>query len=114
VCSASAGAIATSNLLIIRPGKRLRAALIFVFLQSPDGLAQLTRMSAGSTTLALRARDIAAVKMPIPPLKTQDTIAELVDTAEQYYDAALRAATLRRTFGHTLAQRLIYGQETRD
>ena len=96
--SESVGAVASSNLIIVRPGPALAAPLVFALLRSPWGQAQLlSRSRSSSAAIALTAKDVGALTVPVPPVELQQQLADLVETAERVHAAATAAADLRRT-----------------
>jgi hypothetical protein len=105
----SAGAIASSNLIIVRPGPELLAGALLAFLQSPLVQARLlsgTRSSAGS--IALTATDLGRLVIPVPPLQEQRRIVELLDAVDTNYRTALQAAETRRRVGYELARKILF------
>lgn len=93
----AAGAVATSNLLVIRPDVQFPGALIYAFFCSPSTQAMLlcaSRSSGG--LLALTARDVGEVRIPVPPAERLERLAQLVEATEVYYAAAVTAARTAR------------------
>jgi len=91
------GAVATSNLLVIRPGGQFPGALMYAYLCSPSAqglLMNSSRSSAG--LLALTAREVGEVRIPVPPMERLQQLARLVEETEQYYYAAVAAALVAR------------------
>jgi hypothetical protein len=96
---ASAGILASSNIIIIRPDQsRVLAQIILALLSAPpwqEALKSRTRSSTG--LMQLTAKDVAELLIPVPPLKVQGRIALLVEQEERAYRSAIDAATGRRS-----------------
>jgi hypothetical protein len=93
------GAIASSNLIVIRPKYSvLLPQLILTVLRSPpcqDKLKSRTRSSTG--LMQLTVKDLQDLPMPLPPLAMQRKLAELSDIAGDAHRRALEAASARYT-----------------
>lgn len=101
-------AVASANLLVVRPQRRQMAGVVFAYLRSPGGLALvagLSRSTAGQ--LSISARDIASLEVPVPPIHVQAQVTDLVEAGEVGYAAALAAAAERRAAVHAVALNLI-------
>lgn len=110
VTSAAAGAVISSNLIAIRLGEELLAPVLLAYLQGPRGRAALMGRSRSSTiSLALSAKSVGRLLVPIPPMEVQHQIADLVRAAGDNYAAALRAAEQRRAVAHAVALDLLSG-----
>lgn len=110
VTAAGAGAVATSNLLVVRPGPLLHPALVFALLQCPHNQALLRRRSrAAGEGLALYAADLQGLQVPVPPEGLQRRLAELVETAEEQHRLAQRAADLRLRLCESVARAVLFG-----
>lgn len=104
------GAVISSNLIIVRSGPDLLPPVLFGFLQSANGHAELRGRSRSSTlTLALSPIGVGRIEVPVPPLEVQRRIADLVQAAEENYAAALGAAKRRREVAHKIAIDLLTG-----
>jgi type I restriction modification DNA specificity protein len=105
----SAGAVANSNLIVVRPGPEVLSGVVLAFLQSPAVQAEMlrgTRSSAGS--IALSARDLRQLLIPVPPLDEQQRIVEFLKVVETSYRTGVRAAELRRQLGHELVRKKLF------
>ena len=110
VGSHSAGAIVTSNLLVVRPGPEVLSPLLFAYLASNETRSKLMRDARSATgQLAFTAQDVGNLKIVLPPLSEQQRIADLLEATEKCYQQAVRAAELRRLLGHELALRMFSG-----
>jgi restriction endonuclease S subunit len=105
-----AGAVLTSNLIAIRLGPDLLAPVLLAYLQSRRGRAAVMRRSRSSTiNLALSARSIGRLLVPVPPMEVQQQITDLMREAGKNYTAALRAAEQRRGVAQAVANNLLMG-----
>jgi hypothetical protein len=99
----STGAVATATLIVVRPGPRLLAPVLFAFLSSPPTMASILALGRRSVaTTAWSMKDISALPVPVPPPPVQQAMKELIDTGEQYFRVAVEAATLRRDLVRTV------------
>lgn len=104
------GAIASSNLLIIRPSPALLGQVLLAWLKTPRGEHELlSRSRASAMTIALGREDIEQVPFPLPPLAVQRQIVDLIQATDAGYRAALEAAETRRAVGYEVAARLLRG-----
>lgn len=91
------GAVATSNLLVIRPDVEFPGALLYGYLCSPSIQGMLMRSSRSSSgLLSLTAREVGELCIPVPPIERLAQLARLVEETEQYYHAAVAAALAAR------------------
>ncbi len=107
----TAGAVASSNLIVVRPGPDLLPGVALAFLRNPATQADMlrsTRSSAG--VIALSATDLGRLLVPVPPLDEQRRIVQLIEAVEATYRAGLRCAELRRRLGHELAGKMLFGK----
>lgn len=108
------GAIASSNLMLIRPKPEiLLPELLSVFLQSPAGTKAIGRRKAGTQLLKLTLRELAEIEVPVPPLVEQRQMAELLRSAQDYYVNARYAAEMRLIAARQIAmERLLPARKT--
>jgi restriction endonuclease S subunit len=93
----AAGALASANVIVIRPEKDLSPAVPFAWLRTRRVQDELLRRARSSTgQISLTVAEIAALEVPVPPMAEQERLAALIEGSEAYYAAALRAAALRR------------------
>lgn len=110
IASDLTGAAISSNLVAIRPGPNLLGPVLFAYFQSPRGRTALLEISRTSThNLALSAKSLGRLSVPIPPMEVQRQIAKLVSAAEDNYAMALRAAGQRRAVAQAVANDLLMG-----
>ena len=115
ITSASEGALISANLIAIRVGAELLPAVLLAFLQSPAGQqALLQRGESSTSSISLTPKAVGQVPIPVPPLAVQKQIAILIDSAEQNYVAAIRAAEQRRAVAHAVAVNLLRGNTASD
>jgi len=106
------GALATSDLLIVRPRPRqLLGEVLLAYLRSQPGRAALQGVIVASTaTSLLTVGALGGVTVPVPSMEEQARLACLLRSTESGYRAATRAATLRRRLGYGIAaERLLRG-----
>lgn len=98
-----AGALLDWNLIAIHPGPRLRAELIFGFLQSPAGRRAVDRRLTGTTLLMLTVGNLKEIEVPVPPVEQQQILVRLLQAADRQYESAIAAAELRRRIAQKVA-----------
>lgn len=110
-----ARAVATSNLLVIRPGAQFPGALIYAYLRSTytEGLLMHSSRSS-SGLLALTAREVGEMPIPVPPTERMELLAQLVAETEQYYHAALAAALAAREAAQGVVMAELYGSARKE
>jgi hypothetical protein len=93
-----AGAVATATLAVIRiRDDALLPDVLVAYLRSSAGQAQLSSRARSATgQIALTARDIREVEVPLPPTDTQRRIAALARELDAYETAAAEAIQRRR------------------
>lgn len=107
----SNGMAISANLIAIRTGPELLPPVLFAYLNSPNGRAALMGRSRSSTlSLALSAKSIGRIRVPVPPMEAQRQIADLVGAAEDNYTLAIHAASRRRAIAHEVATRMLMGE----
>lgn len=88
-------AVANSTLSVVRPRDPEMGAFLWWFFTSRYGRAQLQGRMVGSTVMLLRAGALLDIEVPVPGLRQLRRIADLVETSEEAYEAAVRAAAIR-------------------
>lgn len=108
----ASGYLADANLLILRPDRRkiLPEVLLAWFNSAPGRDAVLSRSLPAASLWAITARDLASLRVPVPPMSDQHRIAAIVRATEAGYRAALEAAELRRELGRRAAEHLLLGE----
>ncbi|MCE7927191.1 MAG: restriction endonuclease subunit S [Chloroflexi bacterium CFX7] len=95
VPAALSRAVANSTLAVVRPRAPELGVFLWWFFTSRYGRAQLQARMVGSTVMLLRARSLLDVEVPVPPTRDLHRIAELIETSERAYEAAIRVAEIR-------------------
>lgn len=91
------GAAINSTLIGVRCLPTLDPRLLAAFINHPDGEAQILNVSqSGTFQLNITAKALATIEVPIPPLETQQKLAELLAVSDRAYHAAREAAESRR------------------
>lgn len=72
--------IASANLIVIRPNKRILGDYIKIFFESPIGLAIIKSFQRGTTIMNINHSDIMEMEIPIIPISEQE------DMIEQYHN----------------------------
>lgn len=104
----TAGAYASSNLLIIRPGHEILPRVLVALLQSPQTQDELkSRSRSSGPAISLSAKDIADILVPIPPMDIQVKISSLLEAIEENYRASLDTAEFRRHLGYTMVSKIL-------
>ena len=104
VGSETAGAIASGNVIVVRPGRAASGGALFAILSSEVFRPKIEVLRRGATTLlSLSPKDLAKLEINLPPLDEQRRIAALVRDAQTAYRTAVEAAEIRRA----LARRLV-------
>lgn len=104
----AASLLASSNLIVVRPGERLHPAFLLAVLRSHIWQDMLRKRSRSSSSLVqLTARDVADLPVPVPALHAQSEIAALVEAEEDHYRSAIEAAERRRALVMKLVEELL-------
>jgi restriction endonuclease S subunit len=88
-------AVANSTLSVVRPREPEVGMFLWWFFTSRYGRAQLQARMVGSTVMLLRAGALGDIEVPLPERRVLHRIADLIETSEQAYAAAIRAAEIR-------------------
>lgn len=96
------GVLAGANLIVVRPNRQLQSQVLATWLQHPRVQDTLLEARTGAGTPGFTVTQLAGLKIALPPLDWQDELGEIVDLADRHYEAALRAALLRRTLSADL------------
>ena len=100
----TAGAIASGNVIVVRPGEAALGGALFAILSSDVFRPKIEMLRRGATTLlSLSPKDLSKLEIDLPPLDEQQRIAAFVREAHTAYRTAIEAAEIRRS----LARRLI-------
>lgn len=93
----SIGAIASSNLILVRPNPdQIQSPVLFAILRSPSVMDELKSRSRSSIqTIAISPRDIGSLSIPLPPLELQQKLAELIESTAEHSKAVLETVFQR-------------------
>lgn len=104
------GAIASSNVIVIRSLGEVEPAALYAVLSSEAYRPKIELLRRGSTTLlSLSARDLAKLELQLPPIAEQRLIAALVIEAREAYHTAINAAEIRRNLARQLIMQRLFG-----
>ncbi|WP_395773215.1 restriction endonuclease subunit S [Agrobacterium pusense] len=111
----TAGAIASGNLIIVRPDPPVPGEVLFAILSSEGFRPKIEVLQRGATTLlSLSPKDLAKLEISLPPIEEQDLISEFVRASLATYSAAIRAATARRTLARSVLNARLFGTKKKD
>lgn len=111
VPEALAGAVATSNLLHIRPEPQVVLPEVLVaFFLGRDGQEMLAARSQGTAIRSLTVSAIAEMPVPVPDITTQRKISAMWRAASTYRREAAVAAHARWRLGVRVVEELLAGR----
>lgn len=106
----SKGAIASGNIIIVRPGPGVVGGALFALLSSDVFRPKIEVLRRGATTLlSLSPKDLGKLEINLPPLSEQQKIAALVKDTQIAHRAALEAAEIRRSLARRLIDARLFG-----
>jgi hypothetical protein len=106
----TAGAIASGNIIVVRPGPDVTGGALFAILSSDVFRPKIEVLRRGATTLlSLSPKDLAKLEINLPSLEEQGRIAALVKDAQIAYRTALEAAEIRRSLARRLIDARLFG-----
>ena len=104
------GAIASANIIVVRPGPDVAGGALFAILSSDVFRPKIEVLRRGATTLlSLSPKDLAKLEINLPSLSEQERIAALVKDAQVAYRTALEAAEFRRSLARRLIDARLFG-----
>ncbi|MGN6363345.1 restriction endonuclease subunit S [Asticcacaulis taihuensis] len=104
------GAIASGNVIVIRPGASAVGGALFAILSSDVFRPKIEVLRRGATTLlSLSPKDLAKLEIHLPPLEEQRRIADLVIDTQIAYRTAIEAAEIRRVLARRLIDARLFG-----
>jgi hypothetical protein len=110
----TAGAIASGNIIVVRPGPKATGGALFAILSSDVFRPRIEMLRRGATTLlSLSPKDLAKLEIDLPPLQEQRRIAALVSEAQAAYRTAIEAAEIRRTLVRRLIDARLFGDNNK-
>lgn len=105
----TAGASASSNFLIVRPGPQILPGVLAAILQSSKIQDTLkTHSRSIGPVFSISARDVEDLLIPVPPMDAQERISSLLEAVEENYRTALSSAESRRQIGYDLAESMLF------
>jgi hypothetical protein len=110
------GAIASGNIIVVRPGPDVMGGALFALLSSDTYRPKIEVLRRGATTLlSLSAKDIKNLEINLPPIDEQRRIAAFAIEAQAAYRTAIEAAEIRRSLARAVMDaRLFDNQENRE
>lgn len=106
----TAGAIASANIIVVRPKTGTVGGALYGVLSSDVFRPRIELLRRGATTLlSLSPKDLARLEISLPPLDEQRRIAELVHDSQTAYRMAIEAANIRRTLARRLIDMRLFG-----
>ena len=107
----TAGAIASANIIVVRPGPNATGGALFAILSSDVFRPKIEVLRRGATTLlSLSPKDLAKLEINLPSLNEQKRIASLVKDVQIAYRTALEAAEIRRSLARRLLDARLFGE----
>lgn len=104
------GAIASANIIVVRPGPDVAGGALFAILSSDVFRPKIEVLRRGATTLlSLSPKDLAKLEFNMPSRNEQERIAALVKDAQIAYRTALEAAEIRRSLARRLIDARLFG-----
>jgi restriction endonuclease S subunit len=112
VGEATAGAIASANIIVVRPEPQALGGALFAILSSEVFRPKIELLRRGATTLlSLSPKDVANLELDLPSIDEQRRIALLMDEAQSAYRTAVEAAELRRRLARRLIDERLFGSK---
>lgn len=106
----TAGAIASGNIIVVRPNPGVMGGALFAILSSDVFRPKIEVLRRGATTLlSLSPKDLAKLEIHLPPIDEQERVAALVKEAQIAYRTALEAAEVRRALARRLIDARLFG-----
>lgn len=106
----TAGAIASGNVILVRPGPAATGGVLFAILSSEVFRPKIEVLRRGATTLlSLSPKDLAKLEIDLPAQDEQQRIAALVSDAQTAYRTAIEAAEIRRALARRLIDARLFG-----
>lgn len=110
VSAETEGAVASGNVIVVRPGQQATGGALFAILSSDVFRPKIEVLRRGATTLlSLSPKDLAKLQVDLPALDEQQRIAALVIDAQTAYRTAIEAAEIRRALARRLMDARLFG-----
>jgi restriction endonuclease S subunit len=111
----TAGAVASGNVIVVRPGPSAVGGALFAILSSEVFRPKIEVLRRGATTLlSLSPKDLAKLELALPTLDEQRRIAALVIDTQQAYRTAIQAAEIRRALARRLIDTRLFSSTKQD
>ncbi|MWC15053.1 restriction endonuclease subunit S [Brucella melitensis] len=108
----TAGAVASANIIVVRPAPDATGGALFAILSSDVFRPKIEVLRRGATTLlSLSPKDLANLEINLPSLNEQERIAALVKEAQVAYRTALEATKIRRSLARRLIDARLFGDD---
>lgn len=106
----TAGAVASGNVIVVRPGLQATGGALFAILSSDVFRPKIEVLRRGATTLlSLSPKDLAKLEIDLPTFDEQQRIAALVIDTQTAYRTAIEAAEIRRALARRLIDARLFG-----
>lgn len=106
----TAGAVASGNVIVVRPAPTVPGGVLFAVLSSDVFRPKIEVLRRGATTLlSLSPKDLAKLEINLPTSDEQHRIAALVIDTQTAYRTALEAAEIRRALARRLIDARLFG-----
>lgn len=110
VGSETEGAIASGNIIVVRPGPGVVGGALFALLSSDTYRPKIEVLRRGATTLlSLSPKDIKNLEVSLPPIDEQRRIAALAMDELTAYRNAIKAAEIRRALTRRVLDARLFG-----
>jgi restriction endonuclease S subunit len=87
--------IASANLIIIRPKKKINSGYLKIFFESPLGATLIKNIQRGSIIMNINPADIGDLEIPLPDLKEQKEIADYYNKEKTIFNEIVKNAQKR-------------------
>jgi Type I restriction modification DNA specificity domain len=109
----TAGAIASSNIIIVRPKAQIIGAALYAILSSDVFRRKIELLQRGGNTMmvSLSPKDLANLEIEMPPANIQRMVADLMREAQVAYRTTIEAADIRRDLARKIADQCLFGSK---
>lgn len=109
------GAIASANIIIIRPQTQALGGTLYALLSSGVFRPKIEVMQRGATTLlSLSPKDLAKLEIKLPSREEQELISAFVRESQAAYFMAIQAAEARRVLARGILDTRLFGDHKKD
>lgn len=114
VQEATAGAVATANLVTVRARGEVSTETLFMLLRSEGAKRRLKGLQkVGATIASLSYKDIQSLEFSLPDIATQRKIANLLDAHREFVEATTKALRDREEIVRGLVEKAFWGDPTK-